>query len=301
MESVKKYSFDFFTNLSFIDHDYQLPISTLEIIKELEKKVGSPNYVKTPIFKKRENNDEWSTIRSFKTTKISDINTDYDKLFSAVKDILNKITCDNYNTMKDKLLLEMRSYNINEENMSKICKSIFSIATNNKFYSKVYAQLYKVLIETYEDFKNIYSTSFEEFIKIFDNIEFINSEDDYDEYCRVNKLNEMRKALTIFFVNLMKLDVISENKIIHLIIKLQNLVNNYQEMQEKRNVNVYIADILYLFIVEGKENIKNNKNFYDVIKYNIKQIVEIDTKVNKGITNKMIFKYMDILDKMNWK
>lgn len=297
--SMKKYSFEFFTNLSFIDHDYQLPIATQEIIKELEEKVGSPNYVKTPIFKKRENYDEWSTIRSFKTTKISEINTDYDKLFSSVKDILNKITSDNYEVMKDKLLVEMRSYNINEENMSKICKDIFSIATNNKFYSKVYAQLYKELIDTYDNFENIYNTSFDEFIKIFNNIEFVNSEEDYDEYCRVNKQNEIRKALTIFFVNLMKLDVISENKIIHLIINLQNLINNYKENQEKRNVNVYIADILYLFIVEGKENIQHNKELYDIIEYNIKDIININIKENKGITKKMIFKYMDILDKMN--
>jgi hypothetical protein len=102
------YDLQDFTNITFDGFNLTLPEETIQIISNLSLEVGSPTYVKTPIFRKRENplkttglvsssqcigggmgllnnnykkkrgnrnieivNDEdWEALRSFHTTKI---------------------------------------------------------------------------------------------------------------------------------------------------------------------------------------------------------------------------------------
>ena len=52
---LNRYSLNDFNNLLFTGFNYELPAETIRIISELALEVGSPDYVKTPIFQKREN------------------------------------------------------------------------------------------------------------------------------------------------------------------------------------------------------------------------------------------------------
>ena len=65
---LTRYSLNDFNNLLFTGFNYEIPSETIRIISELSLEVGSPDYVKTPIFQKRENpmktetnNDDTST------------------------------------------------------------------------------------------------------------------------------------------------------------------------------------------------------------------------------------------------
>ena len=50
-----RYTLDDINSILFNGFEYNLPEKTLEIISNLALQVGSPDYVKTPVFKKREN------------------------------------------------------------------------------------------------------------------------------------------------------------------------------------------------------------------------------------------------------
>ena len=52
---IMKYTLEDFNNITFNGFKFDFPQDTLQIISELTLEVGSPNYVKTPIFQKREN------------------------------------------------------------------------------------------------------------------------------------------------------------------------------------------------------------------------------------------------------
>ena len=54
-----KYSLENFNIISFNGFKFDFPEDTLKIISELSLEVGSPNYVKTPIFQKRINTIKW--------------------------------------------------------------------------------------------------------------------------------------------------------------------------------------------------------------------------------------------------
>ena len=51
--SIQKYSIDDFNSILFQGFDFKLSDETLNIISELALKVGSPDYVKTPVFQKQ--------------------------------------------------------------------------------------------------------------------------------------------------------------------------------------------------------------------------------------------------------
>ena len=97
MTTAMIYTLDTINEILFNGFDYKLPDETLEIISNLALQVGSPDYVKTPVFLKRDNpmkvepvqkeyqkknkrgkavevvNDgDWETIRTFQTTKIEE-------------------------------------------------------------------------------------------------------------------------------------------------------------------------------------------------------------------------------------
>lgn len=54
-----KYTLDDFNTMIFNGFNYELPNDILNTISEIALEVGSPNYVKTPIFKKRKIRLKW--------------------------------------------------------------------------------------------------------------------------------------------------------------------------------------------------------------------------------------------------
>ena len=54
MATKLRYTLNDFNNIIFNGFNYELPAETIRVISELALEVGSPDYVKTPTFQKRE-------------------------------------------------------------------------------------------------------------------------------------------------------------------------------------------------------------------------------------------------------
>ena len=176
---VIRYTLEDFNNLIFNGFNYELPSETLKIISELSLEVGSPSYVKTPIFQKKENpiktengtgtgggggfkkkkgknmeinDNDWETLRTFQATKIEErvgINSEIDNIRSH----LNKLSDKNYIDIRNKIMdIIDNVFNNNEspEDIKRVSLTIFEIASTNRFYSKMYADLYCDIITNYE-------------------------------------------------------------------------------------------------------------------------------------------------------
>ena len=61
MAKVLKYTIQDFNAITFNGFNLSLPEDTIKIISELSLQVGSPSYVKTPVFQKKENPLKQST------------------------------------------------------------------------------------------------------------------------------------------------------------------------------------------------------------------------------------------------
>ena len=130
-----------------------------------------------------------------------------------------------------------------EENLLKLGEAIFLIGSSNEFYSKLYSRLYKDLIEEFPFMSTICMKTLFSFAKLFETIEYIPPEDDYDKFCAINKDNEKRRALSCFFANLMLLDIIEKDKIYKLINNLIEKQNQYFADKSKKKIIDEISEI----------------------------------------------------------
>ena len=172
-----------------------------------------------------------------------------------------------------------------------ICKYIFEIASSNIFYSELYASLYKDLINEFEEMKELCSKNFKNFIILFENIEYVDPDDDYEKFCDLNEENDKRRAMSKFFVNLMKKQVLSNELMSNFIISL--LKNMFKNIKEEGKIKICeeICENLYILLNKNLSYFENQE-----IIETLNTIVKIPKKSIPSLSNKIIFKIMDILE-----
>ena len=285
-----------------------IPEETIILINELASKVGAPTYIKTPVFKKKEvaisklatanASETWEKVQvhSFKTTKIEQ-KKGIDSKIDMIRFHLNKITDKKYIDCHNKivdLLNELIENNITDEDLMRICLHIFEIASNNRFYSKLYADLYSDLITRYDIMKTIFNNSFNSFMELFNHVEYVDPAVNYDAFCKNNKDNECRKSLSTFILNLMNNNIISREKVMSLLSQLLAQVQEFILLENKKNeVDELTENIALLFKAELVAEITIDGVSFMTI---LKNLAKSKMKSYPSLSNKSIFKYMDLCE-----
>jgi hypothetical protein len=283
---------------------------------------------------KEENNDDWERLRTFQATKIEE-KKGIDVKIDLIRSNLNKMTNKNYNEQVNKIIEildpifegEKKSntddfssfifvtnvkegepeildpqHNKIETNpdIIKIGNIIFDIASNNRFYSQVYADLYSLLCKKYEIMQFVFEKNIDSFLSLFETIEYINPEENYDKYCSINKVNEKRKALSFFFVNLTINKILPINRLSLLLTNLMNQVLCLIKEENKTNeVDEFIENIIILynkdiFDLENNQVFIDGKPFIEVINH-LANIKNVNSYVS--LSKKSVFKFMTFLGK----
>lgn len=325
-----RYTLDEISSILFNGFDYTLSEDVLNIISEIALQVGSPDYVKTPVFKKRENpmkvevpvkeysgankknrrgkvheivnEEDWENIRTNKASNSEEKSGIHNQI-DTIRSYLNKLTDKNYKDMRDKIsevIDKLIEDNISSEDMQQYSSIIFDIASNNRFYSKTYADLYSELCKKYTTMMSTFENNFTKFIDLFNIIEYIDPKVNYDKFCEINKNNEKRKALSSFYVNLMTNGIITRKQIVDITRNLLNQLYTFISIEDKKNeVDELTENIIILYNKEYYES--DDGSAYEKINgRTINDIIEIiaNSKVKdyKSLTNKSLFKFMDLID-----
>ncbi len=308
------YKLDDFNAIASLGFNCELSEKTILRITNLATQVGSPTYIKTPIFtkgrthedvsphknkaKRRGNveasEEDWESLRSFQETKI-ERRTGVLGIIDQVRSHLNKMTTKNYKEMygqiTDILMMD------DKEAFRQVAKAVFEVASANRFYSQLYAQLYTDLIRDFEFMLSIFHDSLDSYNVLFENIRYVDPQKDYDMFCEINAENEKRKSLSMFFVNLSLLGVIPKSKIIdiakHLLTTLLSLIT----LDEKKNeVDEIAENIAILFNKAAFSESELEIGGVQLLKV-VENIAEAKPKAYKSLTSKTVFKFMDIIGK----
>lgn len=330
-----KYTLDNIITILFNGFEYKLPDETLDKISEIALQVGSPDYVKTPVFQKRDNpmkvevvakenmggnkknrrgkahevtsNADWDAIRANATanagSKPSEEKSEFDIQIENIRLHLNKLTDKNYTDISSKIFESINKLiedKITSEEMSKLSTIIFELATNNRFYSKIYADLYSELISKYNEIKETFESNFQSFTELFVNIEYVDSNVNYDKFCENNKKNEKRRSLATFYINLMNNKVISKMQIMKITRDLLAQIYSFITIENKKNeVDELTETIAILYKKEIYED-DEGADYEQIEGYTINEIIErvASSKVKdfKSLTNKSLFKFMDLIE-----
>jgi hypothetical protein len=321
-----KYTLTEIGDIIFRGFDYEIPVEVIKKISDLAKQVGSPDYVKTPVFKKRENgetaaasvsmskdigkkkrrnkgneimnDDEFDAVNTFQTTKI-ETKTGINAEFDIIRSFINKMTDKNYADFRNKIIeaIEKLVQERTDLELDEISTSIFDITSSNRYFSKIYAELYSELSSKFEFIKSKYETNLERFAELFNNIEYVDPNENYNKFCEINKINEKRKSLASFYINLMNCGVITKSVIISITRNLLAKLYEYMSIENKKNEVDELTEIIailynkQLYQTEGYEKIEG----YDINELVVK-IAKGKVKDYKSLSNKALFKFMDLID-----
>jgi hypothetical protein len=323
MTKVLKYTIQDFNTITFNGFNLTLPEDTIKIISELSLQVGSPGYVKTPVFKKRENplkqttqpvidkrrksknpeiyEENWSTIRSFQATKF-DVKEGIEIQINVIRSFLNKMSDKNYIDSRNKIVDEIDKILTEKTDANDfmcVSSAIFEIASNNRFFSKIYADLYSDLFLKYEFMRSVFENSFNNFLELFITIEYINPEENYDQFCKINKNNEKRRSLSVFFINLMKNEIINKDKIVQLLKTLLLQISEFILVPNKKNeVDELIENVALLYQKDLFDCDSKDENLLingmSITEF-INKLAHSKLQKDMSLTNKTIFKCMDLM------
>ena len=153
-------------NANVLENQYMLPTYIIDIINALEDEIvqtipaellkpasygsgTSRNPRKNDRSKGRKIDEQWETQPVFvATSKVT--REGMEKQLNDIRVYLNKISTKTYETLKTNIMdeianfMESESENDNfETDFQRIISFVFDIASSNKFYSELYAELYK--------------------------------------------------------------------------------------------------------------------------------------------------------------
>jgi len=212
---------------------------------------------------------------------------------NKIKTLLNKLTDKSF----DEVLIQMDKI-ISEitDDKEKIGNLIFEIACTNRFYSQLYTNICSFLIKKYDFMKEIFYITYKNYIQMFDKVEYIDPSVNYDKFCENNKLNEKRKTMSLFIVNLVKENILKREDIQELFISFITKIIEWKKDSNKKNeiteITENISILNNLFSTEIKSISIQNKTIYEWFH----EFSKYDLKEYPGITSKTKFKFMDILN-----
>ena len=314
------YSFSDIEKISFDGFNLVISQETLNIISSLAVKVGSPAYVKTPVFQKKDQSVVQSSapppLRKRRNKEAADwdmpvppppppvqsvlaqkegISAD----INQIRVCLNKVSESTHveALAKIKTILTTSLQIATEEELQKICDSIFEIVSSNKFFSRLYANIYTDLMNSFPQLSAVFVSKYDSYLSLFRNIEYVDPDTDYNKFCANNIVNERRKSASAFFVNLALNGTVSYESVSNI---LKELVESVLTQMVQPNKNNEICELIENIAILYTPTISQGiVILHDGTEKTVTEIIGIlartKMKTYPSLSSKAIFKCMDLV------
>ena len=298
LNDIKKLSFKKYDYNSFNDKNK----TKFNKYKNYEKKTfdnknnannanNANNYSNNHVNKNEKPNEKQNDIiTKNRINRIKELNniTSIDYINNNIRKILNKLSINNYDKLKNEFICYYNTLLSSEIYLDEINNFIFSMLTkNNQIFSELYSSIYVNLINNNNDFSIILNKNINEFLNFGENInkESIN-----------NKKNDEYKCLLMFYINCIKKNLLPYDFVFDL---LNNLFIDLFDNFKITNNKVYceILNEFIFFIITNSYTVIANTNSYNKLYENISVIKKMKNNELPSISNKIIFKNMDLYDK----
>lgn len=313
---VHRYTLKDFQNIMDDGINITLDAGTIEIIQKLADQVGAPEYVRTPQFVRKDRPDgdsvrsknrknkkkavelsdaDWEAIRQFEPTQM-DKKVGINASTDLIRKTINKITDKTYDALIESLHQEFENVaDASEEDLAKLSSTVFSLVSEMGFYSEMLASLFIELVNKYTYLQKDLDQCMEHFQDWCYAINYVSPDEDYDGFCSNNKENTRRKAVAKFLVNLARNEQIPQTFILDLIKHTHDKLASLIDEDDKRETIDEMSEIVAILAMEGKDYL-SDYDIWDSIVTAISHITKMKSKDHVSLSNKTVFKYMDILD-----
>ncbi len=245
--------------------------------------------------------EDWESLRSFQTTKIEQ-KTGIDAQIGQIRMHLNKINDASFLNMREHIIANIDEVIKLESDITilteKVGTIIYDISANNKFYSKIYADLYAELVTKYGWLRPIFDASFSKFVSLFQNIVYVDPATNYDAFCEMNKMIISRKANSQFFVNLALNGFITNLSVVNILHQILLTVSVMIHQDGKNDEVGELTDNVAILFNKSVMTAATSEHVIDkltIAKF-IARLAKGKVKDYKSLSNRVIFKYMDLVE-----
>lgn len=248
--------------------------------------------------------EDWEIIRNFKSTKL-ETKEGIDKQINDIRVLFNKVSTKNYNTQIAVIIDAVKQFidtihstESREEDFQKLIKIVFDIIYTNKFFGELYAKLYKELIEIDPIFMVSLKEQIEK-IKTTEDLKYVDPNTDYDEYCRYTKSNDGKKSFIAFLIYINKYEPSIFEYVVELLNHYVNMSIDNADIENRMNEIEEITERIFIIITKSENVLVEHEIWKNEILHKIIILSQMKMKEHKSISNRIIFRYMDIIDNMN--
>lgn len=248
----------------------------------------------------KDDGTDWELMRSFKATKIES-KTGIEKTVNDIRIALNKMSASNYDKQRNVVIDLVNGYfaeEVTEEHTSRISKAIFDIASTNKFYSEIYAKLYKELVAAHSVFRDLLETFVNGFTCMDSAPIYIDPDLDYDGFCVYSKACEVRKSTSAFLVNCLKMQLIDSSRISYILFEFLKYVDTKRADSNAVKSVEEIVENIYIIATVCSGELSNTDDWREYVLPTIKRIIAEKNSGLSGLSNRANFKLMDLLEKI---
>lgn len=245
---------------------------------------------------------DWEALRSFKPTKKTEAAEGSDKIVNDIRMTLNKITQKTYETLKTNVIQAVREcleLYPDETTMQKLSKQFFDIVVRDRFLTDIYVDLYLALIENFPAFEGQFDARVDVYRETMDQMKYADPEKDYDAYCNYVKVNDQRKAMTLFIIQLFKKDKIPATYMLELVLFMLNKTRENRDMPNKTNEVDEITENFYLVYLHCNVFLDTCDEWVAQVVPIIREFAEIQLGSFPSISSRALLKYQDIVEGMD--
>jgi len=247
--------------------------------------------------------EEWEAVRSFKATKI-EAKVGIEKIVNDIRITLNKMSTSNYEKQKDAVLAliadvmgspEEGAAAASLDDIHRISKAVFDIASTNKFYSEIYANLYLELAQRHAVFRDLIADFVSNFSQNAGALTYVDPDVDYDGYCVYTKSCDVRKATTTFIVNCLKRGLVTQDKVLQIVKENFACIDAWMREDGKTKEVEEIVENLFIVIGSAKEELKPANEWTQVLEQ-VRVLAKTKGKTQVSWSNRAAFKMMDLVE-----
>lgn len=243
--------------------------------------------------------EKWATRPSFKATELGHAEG-IEKQLNDIRVSLNKISVKTYDDIATSVIAaiaDIAAAEIDADTgaMERVAQFVFDISSANKFFAKLYAELYSLLITKFAIFGDFLAKFVDGYTARVDELKYVNPEIDYDLYCVYTKGCDKRKAVAAFISHLVVIGTIHVEKLCNIVSVLTDRTNVYICAADHIADVEEIGDVLAIFISICVAMLKSTTYWNGHIIPAIKAIAEMKTRDCPGLSSRALFKYQDMI------
>ena len=173
----------------------------------------------------------------------------------------------------------------------------------NSFYSKDYSRIYSLLLKRYDFIKDSFENQYDMYLKSYQNVQDINPDEDYDLFCSINKGNDERRSITLFYTKMYYIhNMIDTEKILYLLGETVEMLYKNIDNSDTTYLNDELIENICIFIQKNNSNLfqlckqTHIKNQDITIESFILKLSKSKPKQYKGLSTKSLFKIVETVE-----